>query len=203
VAAKPTVMTMHAKSEICDLKSAIRNRRGWTLVELIIVSTVMTLLLAIAASVTHTMYRAQRSTRHDATSRRILTRLSIHLREDGHAARQAEVGPADGGGRRSRLTLAGGSQQTIQYIFHGDRGEIERTVLENKSQMARDTFPLPNNSSATFALIGQPASGVMVMKITQPAGGGPDGGERTLEIQAAIGLDRHYDGTHREGGAQE
>ena len=110
------------KSEICNLKSEIKNRRrGWTLMELIIVCAVMTLLLAIVASVTHTMYRSQRSTRDDITSRRILTRLSLQLRDDVHAAGSAEVDPA-GGDETVRLTLEHSPQQTIEYIVHDDRG---------------------------------------------------------------------------------
>ena len=195
---------MNFKSEICNLKSEIKNRRrGWTLVELIIVCAVMTLLLAIVASVTHTMYRCQRSTRDDVTSRRILTRLSLQLRDDVHAALSAEVGPANDGGEAVRLTLEHSPQQTIQYVFHDDRGEMERVVLEDESQVARDTFPLQQNSSATFEVAGESTSGVIVMTIEQLVVGLPDAGKRTLQIQAALGLHGHHDVALREGGTEE
>lgn len=195
---------MNSKSAICNLKSEIRNRRrGWTLVEMLVVSAVLTLLLAIVASVTHTMYRAQRSTRHGVISRRILTRLSLQLRDDVHAARQAEVGPAEGVKRADRLSLERAPQQTIEYISHSDVGEIERIVFEDETPVARDTFPLPHNSSAAFELAGGPELRIVVMRVTQLVDGDPDGGERTLQIQAALGLDAKHDGTRREGGAPE
>jgi prepilin-type N-terminal cleavage/methylation domain-containing protein len=199
-----SVFSMNSKSEICNLKPKIRGRRpGWTLVEMLVVSTVLTILLAIVATVTHTMYRAQRSTRHDVTSRRILTRLSLQLRDDVHAARQAKVGPAEGGEQTDLLSLERGPQQTIQYVFHSDVGEIERTVRKGETRVARDTFPLHHDSSATFGLVGQPTPRIVVMKITQLVVGDPDGGERTLQIQAALGLDGKHDGTQRAGGEQE
>jgi prepilin-type N-terminal cleavage/methylation domain-containing protein len=195
---------MNFDSEICHLTSEPKNRRrGWTLVELLVVSAVLTLLLAIVASATHTMYRSQRSTRRDVTSRRILTRLSLQLRQDVHAARQAEVEPSDGDEQAARITLERAPRQTIQYVFHGDRGEIERIVLAGESQAARDTFPLPPNSSATFKVVGEPTSHVVVLTIQQLVVGQPDAGERTLQTQAALGLDGRHESTHRSGGIQE
>jgi prepilin-type N-terminal cleavage/methylation domain-containing protein len=193
---------MNSKSEICNLKSEIR-RRGWTLVEILVVSAVLTLLLAIVASVTHTMFRTQRSTRDDVTSRRILSQLSLRLRDDVHTAQQAEVSPSDGGEQNNRLVLRDLAQRTTQYVFHRNRGEVERVVLDGESPAARDTFPLPHDSSASFELAGGPAPRMVVMRIEQLVVGDPDGGERRLRFEAALGLGGRQNGTEREGGTPE
>jgi hypothetical protein len=165
--------------------------------ELLIVASVMTVLLGMVAAVTHTLYRAQRSTRAEMTSRRVLTRLALQFRKDGHAAETAEIGAADGGRRGSQLTLFLGSQRRVRYKFIGDSGEIERVLLDGESAVARDNFALPSDASAAFEPAGQPVSRLIVLKVTQLVCGEPGAGERTLRIETAVGLDQRHLGAQR------
>jgi prepilin-type N-terminal cleavage/methylation domain-containing protein len=61
-------------------------RRGYTLIEMLVVITVSTVLLSVAVGVLHVLSRAERSGREHGNRATIVARLADQFRSDVHAA---------------------------------------------------------------------------------------------------------------------
>lgn len=111
-------------------------RRGFSLIETLIVISISSLLTAAVGACLLTLYRAEHRTREAIGRREALTELSLHLREDAHAARRAELDAP----QRS-LKLDAGEGRTITY--RAAPGQVERQISRGAETLHRDAYRLP------------------------------------------------------------
>jgi prepilin-type N-terminal cleavage/methylation domain-containing protein len=184
-----------------DRRKPLRSRRGVTLVELVVVVTVMTFLLGLAAMVTHTLFRSQRSIRAEMLWRRSAARLSLKFREDAHAANQAKLTSADGAARPPRVTLVFSPEHRVEYRTLAETSQIERVVIRGGAAVGRDTYCLPNGARATLELGEQDARPLLVL--TVKSGDGTPAVRPALRIEALVGLSGGPAAESENGGGLE
>lgn len=126
-------------------------RPGNTLVEMVIVVTVLSFVLSAAALSLHLLYRSESQLREELRTTRNLDRLSRRWREDVHAAVSAQQVDSSGEGPSATagidVVLPGGD--TVEY--RAEAGAVRRTVRRDDAVVHRDTFLLGDERGATWA----------------------------------------------------
>lgn len=114
------------------------NRRGTSLVEMMIVLAVLGVVAAIATNVLGTLFRASAQWQADSASGHALDQLELSLRDNVHAAIQAEVDD-------NRLSLSLSNDEQVVYTALTGEVTQERIHTDNDGEqiVARDRFPLP------------------------------------------------------------
>jgi hypothetical protein len=117
------------------------SRRGQSLIELLVVLTLVSGALGLCAVTLTALFRTETQLRRDREQEVITGRLADLWRADAHGAIRCEIGP------ESVFTLADG--QRVRYSIDGRR--IWREVRRGDEVQHRDSFPLPPLAEATFA----------------------------------------------------
>ena len=159
-------------------------RRGTSLVELMVVVTISGMIFSGAAVCLHSMYRADQRLRHEAQHRSAVVRLARQFRTDAHLAVGAQEGDDRPGGAQA-LVLSGPSQRTIEYRVQGS--EILRTVKDGEQLLHRDAFRLERGVRVAWQVEDgpRPMAAVQIERAS-PAGGGTAGVQNRIE--AAVGV---------------
>jgi hypothetical protein len=118
------------------------DRRGATLIEVLVMITVISVVMAGAATTLVALLHIERQARSDQTELQTLANLAARWRTDVHAAMAASVG--DG----CELTMADG--RTIRYSFAVPR--IAREVRRGETIVHRDSFVLPPQAQGEFTM---------------------------------------------------
>ncbi len=165
------------------LITRIERRRGYTLVEMLVVVTVFAFLLASVALAMGTLFRAQGELQDELAQAATASRLASQLRADAHLAASAFV-VQEGGTPGPLLTLP---HATVIYRTYPRR--IVRTVMQDDSETHREVFPLPEGTTARWELSsGTPAFITLTTSYWPP--GMREGVARPREhrVEASIGL---------------
>ena len=159
-------------------------RRGFTLVELMIVVTISGVIFSGAAVCLHGMYRADQRVRQAALHRSTVSRLARQFRTDGHAAITARRldGPPDGA---QGLVFAEPSKRTIEYRVQGS--EILRTVKDGQQVLHRDAFRLERGVRVAWQVNDGPKP-MAAVEIVRTSPGGPASSGLRDRIEAAVGV---------------
>jgi Tfp pilus assembly protein FimT len=115
-------------------------RQGKSLVELLVVVSVLSIVIGMSATSLATLYRLHRRYARDVEQALAIDRLAARLRADAHEAARATV---DGD---FVLNLADG--RSIRYSFEPPR--IIRQVKRDDSLLHRDTFAMPRDAVVAF-----------------------------------------------------
>lgn len=116
----------------------MRQRSGITILEMVVVVSVMTMVLAVAFTTLHTVLRAESLGMTGLAAATNRARLARQFRSDVHAAQLASV-ETDGEGR-PRLRLAMSGATSVDYTAEGD--SVQRTVAAGDTLRSRETYPL-------------------------------------------------------------
>ena len=120
-------------------------RRGYSLVEMLVVMTLMAVVMSSIALVLHGLHRAERRLHDDVDFDRTLQRLATQFRVDAHAARGAgEI--ADDDDSQSALTLEMPDEKTVTYSI--EPGGVRRLVRQGENTIHREWFALAGTSLA-------------------------------------------------------
>lgn len=174
-----------------------RERRGASLIEVVIVIGVSSVLLTAGVGTLHLLMRADRLGQSAAQNRAALSRLSRVFRQDVHAARDVSLTPADPD-EPSRLELTIGEGETVAYAVEDH--VIQRTARneEEEDQQHRDTFRFPVRSTLNFEREESPD--VVRLTIRQPVfsgdrkqASGTTIAQRTVRLEAVLGRDHRYE----------
>ena len=112
-------------------------RRGVSLVELMLTLSACTVILTMSAGLIHRALHAQSKARLFFDTQRSATRLGENFRRDIHDAQSAAMeGEAESGNALLRLKLAGG--QVIEY--RQEAGRVERLWLVDDAVRSREAF---------------------------------------------------------------
>lgn len=163
-----------------------RRTRGITLVELLVVITLVAVIISAVATCLHSMYRADRRTRESMAGQSALGRLSLQFRADAHAAADAVVkGQAAEG--PSSIVFSRSTGETVEYRL--DRTDVLRIVRKNEKVAHRDAFRLPRRTQVEWqeATGEEPFVSMVVQYLPESD---VDEATRHQRIEAAVGL-RH------------
>jgi Tfp pilus assembly protein FimT len=121
---------------------ATKRRRGKTLVEAMVIITLVTLIAAGSATTLIALFRVERQLARDAEARQSAARLASQFRADVHAAIACEAG------QTCLLTLA--DDKTIRYSAKD--GWLWRERLKEDAIEHREAFVLHRGSIPGFAV---------------------------------------------------
>jgi prepilin-type N-terminal cleavage/methylation domain-containing protein len=174
--------------EVQELKTT---RRGFTLVEMIIVITAVAVILAITTVLMHFVLQMDSEVRQRTRAVTNVGRLAEQFRRDAHAAIADPIVTADH--RAAEFHLADG--KVIKWQADDARGLVRTEPLAGAGDHAgvvsaanrEDSFALPPGTTATLELQPPGAARIVTIRIDSPRGGGP-----SMAIEALASRDRRF-----------
>jgi type II secretory pathway pseudopilin PulG len=155
-------------------------RRGKTLVEMLVLISVLTIILGLVATSLIVLFKTDRQVRRDLEQVTALARLSSKFRADAHAADSCQVAEA------CDLALPDG--RVVRYAAGPER--ITREVRRGDAVEHRDAFLLPATATAKFELPDETQG--RLVRLTIAAAENSDRpyltAVRPATIEAAVGL---------------
>lgn len=156
-----------------------RNCRGKTLVELLVVITLISGAMGLCALTLTALFRTEQQLRHDREQQAAAARLADQWRADAHAALALTTG------KECVFTLPIG--RSIRYAAAG--AAIHREVNENAVTVHRDSFVLPRDAATAFAAASRDGREFAVLTVQQTGPGRPSGVPvREMAIEAVVNL---------------
>jgi len=171
----------------------MRIRRGFSLVELLIVLSVGTAMLMMAMSVLYMLKEAQINVRRRLTEGRMITRLADQFREDVHTASRIERASNEASSPDTPVWQLTIDPDTVVHYEFGDR-EVRRARITGDDRI-HDDYRLPAGVRATLTPPG-PGSSIATLRfeVTDATAGGP----RPIQIEAVLGFaNRHTSPANR------
>jgi len=156
-----------------------RRRDGFTLIELTVVLTVLSLVWLSITCVLYTLYHADHRLRDDLQREHALDRFAMRLRLDAHAASSANLLELAEGG--NELVLSTVEERSIHYGM-SDEG-VYRVVQQGEAVLHRDNFL---TGRATCAWVLQPPDNPKLIVVTLTTRDGRTQSTRVLQIKAAV-----------------
>lgn len=154
-------------------------RLGKSLVEMLVVITLMSGAMGICALTLSALYRAETQLRRDREQQLIGARLADRWRADVHGAVACTVD------KDCELKLADGRQ--VKYAIDGS--VVHREVIRDNAVEHRDAFKLPKNVAPEFAITNRQGRNFALLHLRP---GGPDQPPSTpvrkAVIEAALNL---------------
>lgn len=165
-------------------------RRGWSLLELLVVITAASAMLTITAGLVFQMLKVGQSERAAVVAVATLERLAHDLRADARAA----SGPVDLGPDRLMLPMTEG--RSVEYIL-GPR-EALRTVRRGDKIEHHEPYRWPRGSAARFESTRDGSVPVIALVILPPTAASPAKSsaptDRGFRIEAIPGRDARLGG---------
>ena len=163
-------------------------RRGYALVEMLVVMTVLAALLTLCAGLIHQLLKLDASSRSASDVAADVARLARDFRADAHASAPIEptAKPAD------HLTLPLGDGRAVSYEVR--ESDILRTVsTEGKKARRFESYRRPARASVHFEVDPPGPRPFATLVIDRPAGGRDTGLFRDYRVEAELGKDRRID----------
>ena len=166
--------------------SLLPARRGFTLLEMLVVMALLALFLPLAAGTLVFLFRAQSQSAESLRDAMALTQLSHMFHADVHAARAARLPPdsKDKGG----LTLELADDRTIEY--RAQAGSISRVVQHGKTVESREQFRI-GLARPTFELTdqGREVALTIAPRLSNTGGASPVTASAAIRLGALVGRD--------------
>jgi type II secretory pathway pseudopilin PulG len=163
-----------------------RRLAAFTLVELLLAMTIMSLLLGLVAVFLRGMFEVEANARRQIAISDSLARLSRALRDDAHAALTA-----DKAGAVLELRLA--PEKVVRYAHHGDEVLREETI--DGQFHRRDAYRVPRSCQVAFDLLGDARMTLVTLTLAPSAtraGGRRAGGAQATRIEAVLARDHRF-----------
>jgi type II secretory pathway component PulJ len=162
-----------------------RNRRGTSLVEMLVVVTAISLIVGATGVCLQGAYRADRRTREELSRQAALHRLAVQFRSDAHRAQAARL-LAPAGQQPAGLAFAQPDGKSIEYRWQEER--LERRVLDGQNRLHSDSFAVSRVRAVEWRL--SAGRTVLATVVIRSASEGADAGAGKWEwhIDAAVGL---------------
>lgn len=155
-------------------------RRGKTLIEMLLLISVLSVILATTAATLIALMKTDRQLRRDLDQQTTLARLGEKFRADAHSAASCQLGAA------CDLTLPDG--RVVRYEVRS--GQVVREVRQGEQVQHRDTFYLPETAAITFHQPAESESRLVQLRIApMPDSDAPYRmAVRPALIEAAVGV---------------
>jgi len=163
-----------------------RRRRGYALIELLVLITIVAVMLGLCAGMLHLLMRLDRVGRSAADEAADMARLGRDFRADAHASPAA--GPA--GRTPDGITLAVAEGRSVEYRARPT--DILRTVREGDKVRHREQYRRPARSAVRFEVARDGPAAIASLTISREPGGKDGSPARDVRIDAALGLDRRF-----------
>jgi prepilin-type N-terminal cleavage/methylation domain-containing protein len=165
----------------------MNQRRGYTLVELLVVISIVTVALTSVAVALHSLFQVDKQLRQELADAATLTRLAARLRSDAHGAEKAELMAGQTGTGGAAFTAQDGRR--IEYREESRR--LVRTARRGDNVEHRDVFALPDHASAAWKIGKEGATTLVSLAITQQRGRIETAADarRMVSIEAAVGIE--------------
>lgn len=161
-----------------------KTRRGYSLIELMTVISVVGVLLGLCALTVQLLLRVSSDARDRSSTSASLGRLAERFREDVHSSHKADVEQA------ARLRLSIGSGPAIAIAYEAKSGRIDRVQSRDGTVVARESFALGRRATARFeSRDDDPGRFVALVVIPDTRAGSTDS-SHPLEILARVKIDR-------------
>ena len=165
-----------------------RDRRGYALVEMLVVMTVLAVLLTLCAALIHQLLKLSASSRAASDVAADLARLARDFRADAHAS--APVEPPGKPGDRLTFPLGGG--RAVSYEVREQ--DILRTVsIEGAKARRFESYRRPARASVHFEIDSPGPRRFATLVIDRPAGGRDTGLYHEYRVEAELSKDRRID----------
>lgn len=172
------------------------NRRGTSLVELLVVIVVNGAVLALIAALTGAMLRSEAQARQAAQWTRQLARLSLQFRADAHAANEARIDETPPAAPASQMTLVLGPNDSLEY--RAAPGRVDRIRSTDGAVVHRDSFFLADNRLdlaanmrlETSAAADRPSMVAIVIDRRAAVEPAKDAATRVYRLEALLGRER-------------
>jgi prepilin-type N-terminal cleavage/methylation domain-containing protein len=166
-------------------------RRGYTLMEMLIVIAMSTVLMGVAVSVLNLLMRAERAGREHVSRTATVARLADQFRNDVRAAQRLVA--ADGAPKNQwQFALAPDRVAT----YRASPGEMERREEVAGKLVRQESYALPGGCSARIIAPTDSVSTIAGLVIAPSGPASSIGNE--IRIDAALGADRRF--AKSEGG---
>ena len=163
-------------------------RRGYTLVETLVVIAVLSVVLGSVTLSLHAMYRSARHMRDALARYQQLERLAIQFRVDVHQAVSATANNPDDPKVLHQLQLMLGDKRTVDYRLLETR--IDRIVHNGGDLEHQDTYYIAPATTDPLAFDRKRPRTLVSLRLKSPVPGRD--GESTapvwMQLDAAVGL---------------
>ena len=159
-------------------------RRGYALIEVLVLITVVTAMLTLCAGMIHLLMRLDRAGRLAADVANDLDRLTHDFRDDAHASATLDP-PAQ---TPERLTLKIPDGRTVEYQVRP--GDVLRTVRQGEKVRRFEVYRRPARASVRIDLTSDGPRRFAALVIDRPPDGQADSQYRDYRIEAELGKDR-------------
>jgi len=133
----------------------MRRRRGASLVELMVVITLLTAVSAFVGRLLYGLFQAEQSSARDLALDRRLADLAVQFREDVHSAESVRVA-----GQGTGLECTGPGARRVSYEVEGER-------LTRKAGTHTEQYKLPG-SPPVFRQVGTGAETAIELVVAHP-----------------------------------
>ena len=170
-------------------------RRGYSLLELLIVLSTTTVMLMVAMSVLYMLKETQNNVRQRLNSGRMITRLADQFREDAHMAGRVERVPDEGASSETIVWQFTIQPNTVVRYRIGDQA-VRRVRISGDARIHED-YRLP---SGVRAAVIPPVPGSAITTLRFEKTDASVVGPRPVQIEAVLGFaNRHTPRTDRTG----
>ncbi|MBD3672561.1 MAG: hypothetical protein HUJ26_03450 [Planctomycetaceae bacterium] len=169
------------------MKSA--SRSGKTLIEMVLIVTVMGMVTTISATVMNSVMKAEGHSRDTLVATTAHSDLSVRFRHDAHAASSANLVKEDD--RVTGVDLKQPSGETIHYRI--EDGSFLRTIEADGSIVGRESYAV-NFESASFETFASEIPQVVLIYSKPYRKSQEETPQRTYRVLAAIGKDLRFEG---------
>lgn len=163
-------------------------RRGYALIELLVVLTVASVMLTLCAGMVHLLLKLDRSGRSASETATDLARLARDFRADAHAAGPIAPPVAPPVGSADRLALTLDSGKTVEYQVRPL--DVLRTLREGDKVRRYETYRRPSRSSVAIEVRAEGTKPFASLVVDRPADGRDNSLYRDYRIEAELGKDR-------------
>jgi len=160
-----------------------KNRRAYSLIEMLVAISMTTVLVGLAAGLIHVALKVDLEARARLAEDAGLARLASTFRDDVRAATAAEARPD------ASLTLTAPGGTVIEYAIRP--GRVARVVREGGQVRRRDGFALPTGASARWERFDDGGRPFIAFASERPAADNRPAWAAT-RIEAALGSDRRF-----------
>ncbi|MEN6448912.1 MAG: type II secretion system protein [Thermoguttaceae bacterium] len=154
----------------------MNRKRGFSLVEMIVVLTVASVLMGIAVTLLCALIRAQGTSREVVEQTVSINRLAERFRRDVHAAQEFTK------------ETDGAHIGSVEYLVKGST--VNRSVWTGKNRTEQDAFHLGDGYTARLETVATDAR--RLVRLTVVPQETATMGRRSLQIEAALGFDGRF-----------
>ena len=119
----------------------IQHRRGVSLIEMVVVISMMTVVIGLVGMTFHLLLRSEKLVSQSFVTERTISRLAVQFRDDVH---QSETGIITSESESDKTELALGNANGIQIRYVTNADGLVRLIVKDDLVTARDDFRMPD-----------------------------------------------------------